>query len=147
MVFKQPSQTQLSDPAGSRQKGEHSDPEIDLFIFDGSISSLPYDVADALLAITSGLEDITLHPVDPFTHDLLFHVNIKDELYVSLKCAYTDRNFKELLAFSKDIIASQPALNVFNPTGWKEGQKRICLIIKHWVAPLPLSSELDGQVI
>lgn len=135
MTFRNPSQSVLSDSG------------IDVFISDDSISSLPDDVGDALQFISTGLKDITLHPLDPFTHDLLFHVNIKGELYLSLKCAYTDRNFKELLAFSKDIIASQPVLNVFNPTGWKEGQKRICLIVKHWVTVLPLSSKLDGQVI
>lgn len=99
----------------------------------------PKDVDDALQFIIVGLKDITLHPVDSFTHDLLFHVNIRDELYLYLKCAYTDRNFKELLEFSRVIKETQPFLNVFNPTGWKEGQKRICVIIKHWVAPVPVA--------
>ena len=110
-----------------------NDSDIDIFIYnDNRYADLPDDVRNAALTILTRLQGVTLHPTDTFTHDLLFSANIKDRLYLSLKCAYTDRNWKELKAFSKDIIASQPFMNVFCPTGWKQGQKRVCLTIRRW---------------
>ena len=109
-----------------------NDSDIEILFCEDGYADLSLSVRNAALTILTRLQGVTLHPTDPFTHDLLFSANIKDRLYLSLKCAYTDRNWKELKAFSKDIIASQPFMNVFCPTGWKQGQKRVCLTIRRW---------------
>lgn len=135
--FRKPSQQSLSTLENRRFEREAKRPtlsgsETEILFSDDSISSLPNDVADALNSITLGLQGIVLHPCDIFTHDLLFRVDIMSELYVSFRCAYTNRNFKELLNFSKTIRESQPVLNIFTPTGYKQGEKRIDIVIKRW---------------
>lgn len=120
----------MAQPIPQQEKICISDSETDYS--DEQPANLPKDVSNALETITSRLHKLILHDCNPHLKTLLFSVDIMGQLHLILKCGYTKRNFTDLQAFSKGIMALQNNLNVFSPSGYKTDQKQIFLIIKKW---------------
>ena len=132
MTYKTYNSTTLNTPTSDRGGGASQQQDVEILFCEDDYADLPTDVKNAALTILTRLQGVTLHPIDIFTKELVFYVDIKKRLFLTLTTAYTDWNFRELLAFSKGIMSLQEPMSVFNLKGYGNNQKRICLIIKHW---------------